>query len=108
MGMAESKVVPFGMNDQMLSRRIAEVAKDSSKVIILPHAKQRMRQRGVLLTQVNQVLLRGRVVEHAHRDIHGNWKCTLEATIAGDRIKVAAALREDPAGDFVIVITVMN
>lgn len=108
MGMAESKIVPFGMNDQMLSRRIAGVAKDSSKVFIVDHAKQRMRQRGILRTQVDRVLMTGKVVEHAHRNIHGNWQCTLEATIAGDRIRVAAALEEDPAGDFVVVITVMN
>ena len=107
MGM-KAKVLPFGMNDQMLSRRIAEIAKDSSKVIILPHAKQRMCRRKINRRQVDQVLLHGKVVEHAHRDIYGNWKCTLEAVIAGDRIKVPAVLNETPTGDFVIVITVMN
>lgn len=101
-------VIPIGMNDQRLARRIAGVAADSSKVVIVSHAKQRMRQRGVLLTQVLQVLQKGRVTDHAHRNVHGNWQCTLEATIAGDRIKVAAALQEDPNGDLVIVITVMN
>ena len=101
-------VIPIGMNDQRLALRIAGVAADSSKVITVSHAKKRMRQRGVLLTQILHVLQKGRVREHAHRNVHGNWQCTLEATIAGDRIKVAAALQEDPNGDLVIVITVMN
>ena len=101
-------VLPFGMNDRMLSRRIAEVAQDSSKVILLPHAKQRMRQRKVLFTQVIQVLTRGAVIEHAHRDIYGNWKCTLELLIAGDRIKVVTVLQESKHHDTVVVITVIN
>lgn len=110
MGMTESNsnIVPFGMNDQMLSRRIAEIASDSSKVFIVDHARKRMRQRGVLRTQVLQVLRIGKVVERAHRNIHGNWQCTLEAIIAGDRIKIPTALEENPSGDLIIVITVMN
>ena len=108
MAMAESNILPFGMNDETLRRRIAQVAKDSSKVFITPHATARMERRKVTRKQVNQVLMKGRVVEHAHLNIHGNWQCSLEEIIAGDRIKVAAALEQNPDGDLIIVITVMN
>lgn len=107
MGM-ESSVVPFGMNDQMLARRIAQVAQDSSKVILMPHAKKRMRERNILWTQIIQVLRKGLVVEHAHRNIRGNWQCTLKLLVAGDEIKLAAVLQENEAGESVIVLTVMN
>ena len=111
MGMAaraSAAVLPFAMNDASLKRRIAELARDSANVILVDHAKKRMRKRGILLTQVLQVLLRGSVVEPAHRDVYGCWKCTLQLTVSGDRIRVAAALGEDEFKNRVVVITVMN
>jgi hypothetical protein len=107
--MAESKVVPLlFMNDATLRRRIARVAADSSRVFVTPHAKSRMKQRGVLRTQLQRVLQNGNIVESAHRNVRGNWQCTLEAIDAGDRIRTAVALEHHPSGELVIVITVMN
>lgn len=96
------------MNDQTLRRRIAQVVADSSRMIVSPHAKKQMRRRNVLPTQVLQALRKGYVVEPAHQNIKGNWQCTLQHRIAGDEIKVAAALWVDPSGEWVVVITVMN
>src|SRR5216117_2717795 len=101
--------MPFEMNDESLRRRIAQVVNtDSSKMILSLHARKRMRKRRITPTQVLHVLRRGRVIEHAHRNIKGNWQCTLEALIAGDEIKVAAALVADSMGEWVVVITVIN
>lgn len=77
-------------------------------MIVLPHATQRMRKRKVLLTQVYETLIKGVVVEPAHRDIKGCWKCTLRHLTAGDVVKVTAALCQDEDGEIVVVITVMN
>lgn len=107
MGMT-APVRRFEMNDGSLARKIAQIAADSSRVIPAPHAKKRMRQRKILLTQVLHCLRKGKVIEPAHIDIHGCWKCTLEALISGDLIKVAAALSEDEHGECVVVITVMH
>lgn len=101
-------VIPFGMTDAALAKRIAEVASDSSGVILTPHAKRRMRERKIILTQVLQVLQRGVVAEPAHRNIYGNWQCVLERLVAGDRIRVVAALEERGIGVFVVVLTVIN
>ena len=98
----------FRMNDASLRRRIAEVVADSSRMVITRHAMQRIRKRRVTPTQVLHVLRKGVVAEPAHLNIKGNWQCTVEAHIAGDTIKVAAALATDSAGEWVIVITVMN
>jgi hypothetical protein len=108
MGMAESNVIPLVMNDKTLSQRMAAVAADSSRVILTGHAKKRMRERKILFTQVLKVLQRGLVVEPAHRDIYGNWKCTLDLSIAGDHIKVVAALVGVAPRETVVVITIMN
>lgn len=105
--MTKSNVIQLGMNDTTLRKRIAEVAADSARVQISKHAKKRMRQRQILLTQVLQVLVGGSIVEHAHLNIHGNWQCTLQRRVAGDLVKVAAALvLEDK--EAVVVITVMD
>ncbi len=96
------------MNDQNLRKKIAEVVADSSRMILSPHAKKQMLRRKVIPTQALHVLRRGYVVESAHRNIKGNWQCTLEAHIAGDTIRVAAALLTDSSEELVVVITVMN
>lgn len=95
------------MNDDTLRRRIAQLVADSSKMVLSLHAKNQMRRRKVLPTQVLHVLRKGYIVEHAHRNTKGNWQCTLEGLVAGDRIKVAAALVGDSSAS-VVVITVMN
>lgn len=96
------------MNDASLARKIAQIAADSSRVVITGHAKKRMRQRHILLTQVVHCLKHGIVIEPAHQDIKGSWKCTLEASVSGDMVKVAAALSTDDFGELVVVVTVMN
>jgi hypothetical protein len=96
------------MNDATLKRKIAEIAADSSRVVLLPHARRRMRERRVLLTQVVHCLRHGNIVEPAHLDMKGCWKCTLECLVSGDRVRVAAAVDKNERGELVIVITVMN
>lgn len=109
MGMPRSAMVLLlAMNDHSLKRKIGEVAADSSRVVILRHAKQRMKKRQILFTQVLHCLRHGNVVEPAHQDIKGCWKCTLESLVSGDLVRVAAALDRNDDGDLVLVITVMN
>lgn len=111
MGMGQARsgtVIAFAMNDATIKRLIAEIASDSTRVIFTPHAKQAMRRRRVLPTQVIQVLLKGTIYEPAHRDVYGCWKCTLQRTVSGDVIRVAAALGEDDLKNKVVVITVMR
>jgi hypothetical protein len=107
MGMAVP-ILRLAMNDVSLKRKIAQIAADSSRVVILPHAMKRMRKRRILLTQILYCLRNGNVIEPAHQDIKGCWKCTLEALVSGDLVRVAAALDKDEAGELVLVITVMH
>ena len=96
------------MTDQILRRRIAQVASDSSRVLFTRHARSRMKTRKVTPTQALHVLRSGYVVEPAHRNIRGNWQCTLEARVAGDQVRVATAMMTDADGDWIVVVTVMN
>ena len=96
------------MTDPILRRRIAQIAGDSSRVLFTRHARMRMRTRKVLPTQVLHVLRLGYVAEPAHRNIRGNWQCTLEAHVAGEQVRVAAALMTDSEGEWVVIVTVIN
>ena len=96
------------MTDDRLRRLIAVAGGDSAQIIFSKHALLRMRQRRILLTQVQYVLQRGNVSESGHQDLSGHWKCTLQAKVAGDLVRVAAALMEDKAKNTAIVVTVMN
>jgi hypothetical protein len=105
MGMP-SEPIPFRLNDQNLRRLISETANDSGRVFYTPHAKQRMRERKITLTQVLDCLRSGTVSEPAHTNLQGNWQCTLTRRNAGDLVRVAAALERTEDGDWVVVITV--
>ena len=107
MGMRSAKVLQMPVSDVTLRKRIAQIAVRSENVLLTSHARDRMRKRGVTLPQILATLRKGQVVEPAHLDIRGNWKCTLERVCAGERIKVAAAV-QDRDGEKVVVITVMN
>ena len=105
MGMP-AEPIPFRLNDQNLRHLISETAKDSGRVFYTPHAKQRMRERKITLTQVLDCLRCGTVSEPAHTNLQGNYQCTLTRRNAGDLVRVAAALERDEDGDWVVVITV--
>lgn len=104
MGMA--KTLPFKMNDTNMLRIIREIAEDTSRVFILKHAKERMRQRKISQTQVYSCLRKGSIVEPAHLSIYGDWKCTMQYRYAGDEINVSVALEREENGDYLAVITV--
>lgn len=97
------------MTDEALRRQIAALAADSSKVVVLEHAKARMLVRGVTLAQVLEVLRHGAVCEPAHQHLRtGDWRCTLERRVAGDLVRVVAALHEKATGEVVVVVTVIR
>lgn len=72
---------PLPLNDANMLRLIRELAQNSLNVFIEPHAKKRMKQRRITLTQVLACLSQGVIDEPAHENIRGNWKCTLRTNI---------------------------
>lgn len=107
--MGMGTVQQFKPSNPVFLQRIRQIAADSGRIIITKHAKQRMRQRRISLTQVIECLLKGRVVENAHIDIDGDWTGKIEHQYAGDRISVAVAIdgRQHRGEDMAIVITVI-
>jgi len=103
-GMAEP--IPFRMSDASLLRIIRQLAQNSCNVFVTDHARKRMRQRKIAMSQVLACLRLGGICEPSHQDIDGSWKCTLQYRWAGDDVRVAAALHRDEKGDWIAVVTV--
>ena len=89
-GMAEP--VPMRMNDANALKLLREIAQDSGNVILVDHARKRMRQRKVTTVQIIECLRRGVVSEPVALDIHGNWKLTVAHRVAGKDLNVAVAI----------------
>lgn len=96
------------LSDASFLKRLRAIAKDSHRVYLTPHAKQRMMKRRINLPQVLECLRRGQICEPAHLTIHGDWKATLQHQYAGDRVKVAVAIEKQDDGDLAVVVTVME
>lgn len=107
MGMRTARIIAFVMNDASFKRRVARLAADSSRVIIVRHARLRMRQRKITLPQILEVLRKGSIVEPVHQEIRGAWRAKFEKVVAGDRVQVVASL-ETVDEQEVIVVSVMR
>lgn len=108
--MNENKVISLvpALNDANFLRRLRQVAADSSRVVVMGHARKRMIERKINLRQVLSCLQKGVVSEPAHLSPHGGWKATVTHRCGGDQVSVVAALESQGSGDYCIVITVMR
>jgi hypothetical protein len=102
------KPLPLVLNDANALKLLREIASDSARILFSHHARQRMKQRKVSAQQVYQCLLKGRIDEATHLDMHGSWRCTVERVCAGESVRVAVAMYQNENGQWVSVITVMN
>ncbi|MSP81183.1 MAG: DUF4258 domain-containing protein [Rhodospirillales bacterium] len=93
---------PFPLSRPRATAILREAARTGADVVFTHHAARRMRQRGILRTQVLRCLGRGRIVEGPAADLHGNWTCRVAGLAEGRALSVAVAIVL-PEG--VIVIT---
>jgi len=100
--------LPFILNDANFLKRLRLAATDTSRIVTMPHAVKRMRQRKISLNQVVECLRKGTVGEPAHLTPYGDWKAIISYRIGGDMVSVAAVLEMKDNGDYCIVITVMT
>lgn len=101
-------VQPIRLTDAGFLKRLRAIAKDSHRVVLTKHARQRMKQRRINQRQIMECLLKGRIYEAAHQTIKGDWKATLEHQYSGDLVRVAVAIERQEDGDLAVVVTVME
>jgi len=75
--------------------------------MLSPHARRRAESRGFTDAQIYRCLRTGQMVDGPYRNIKGNWESTFEGTVAGDAMRVGAALHLATL-EYVVVITVVD
>lgn len=98
-----AEVMPFRMSRPIALQYIRSAAAES-RLVWLPHAKQRMRQRRISPAQVLSCLTRGVMTEGPALDIKGYWRCTMERLAAGEEVTVIVSFN---SRERVLVISVM-
>lgn len=84
-------------------KRIRALAEQSENVTLrIRHVKKRMRERGIDLEEILNVLRKGEIVEGPYLDEKGCWRCRVERLAAGEEITVVVAI----CGAELVVITV--
>ena len=106
--MGMGTVQPLRLSDAGFLKKLRVIAKDSDRVVLTKHAKQRMRQRRINQRQVMECLRKGRICEPAHLTIHGDWMATLEHQYGGDAVRVVVAIEQQEDGELAVVVTVMK
>ena len=106
--MGMGAVQPLRLTDAGFLKKLRSIVKDSDRIVLTKHAKQRMWQRHINQRQIMECLRRGRICEPVHLTMYGDWKATLEHQYAGDVVRVVVAIERKEDGEFAVVITVMN
>ena len=60
-----------------------------------PHLQGRLAKRGITMRQVLEVLRRGGATLGPTRDEYGDWRIKLKRRVAGRRVQVVVAVKED-------------
>lgn len=99
-------VLQIDLTPATASQMLAEIADDSSRVMITYHAEERMEERGITRTQVGRCLKHGKFTEGPYKSTKGNWEFTMEVASAGDVVSVVGALDwQETSGNYAVVIT---
>lgn len=95
------------LSDAGFLRKLRAIVRDSDRIVLTKHAKQRMGQRRINQRQIMECLRKGRIYEPVHLTIQGDWKATLEHQYAGDVVRVAVAIERQEDRELAVVVTVM-
>lgn len=90
--MADPDVVPLKLTKPAASRIIKEIAADPNKIVPVSHAKKRMVQRKISITQARRVVQAGFIDGEPWKDERGNWRVIMRGTSAGEQITVGISI----------------
>lgn len=98
-------VPAHGLTIAAAEARVHELAKVTARVRLSAHAKDRMAEREISMTEIYRVLQRGAVDGDPERTDRGDWKFKMTLPLRGRRtVGVAVALGQ--ACEFVTIVTV--
>lgn len=92
---------------QQLQKHVRTVAKNTAAIIILPHAKSRMKTRKVNVQEVFEVLREGCIHQRPEPNLaKGSLECRMERYIAGRDCAVVVALSDENPNLLVVTVWV--
>jgi hypothetical protein len=87
-----AEVVPLTLTSANALKVIRGIASDSSRIIVVAHAKMRGRQRSITRRQIELCVQRGTITEGPFLNAHGNWQVNLFRHAAGEEITCVVAI----------------
>ena len=90
--MTDPNVVPLALSKASASRLIKEISANPDNIVPVGHAKKRMVQRRITITQARRVVQAGYIDGDPWLDEHGYWRVTMRAATAGDEVTVGVAI----------------
>ncbi|WP_166169089.1 DUF4258 domain-containing protein [Acinetobacter sp. SA01] len=86
-------------------RKLREIAKDTRKIKLTTHVRERMMERGISLKQIICCFEYGDITEGPYPDTRGDSKLNITVRTAGENITTTVVIRCREDGDFSIVVT---
>ena len=91
-GMADA-VAPSRLSAAEALTVIREIAVDSGRIVLIPHAKKRSAQRSISRRQVERCCQKGTITEGPYPNAKGRWRATLYRHAAGEEVKCVVAIQ---------------
>ncbi|MEB3754895.1 DUF4258 domain-containing protein [Acinetobacter sp. MD2(2019)] len=86
-------------------RKLREIAKDTRKIKLSAHARERMKERNISLKQIICCFEHGDIIEGPYADTRGDCKLNVSVRTAGEIITTTVVIKVCENGDFSIVVT---
>lgn len=86
-------------------RKLREFAKDTSRIMLSKHARERMCERNISFKQILCCFEHGDITEGPYLDTRGDCKLNITVRTAGEDITTTVAIRSRDDGDYSIIVT---
>jgi Domain of unknown function (DUF4258) len=87
-----AEVVPLSLTAPAALRMVKALAADTSRIVVIQHAKKRQRKRGITRRQIELCLLKGSITEGPFMNPHGNWQVNVYRHAAGEEVTCTVAI----------------
>ena len=103
-----SSVKPLKPRESVVRQWLKEAGEEKRRLLISPHAQERMKERKIGRRQVLETLKHGTISEPLHKDVRGDWRCNVSGRHAGMRVTLGAVLKLQESGEWIVIATVFE
>lgn len=103
-----SSVKPLKPRESSVRQWLKEAGEGKRRLLISPHAQERMKERKIGRRQVLETLKHGTISEALHKDVRGDWRCNVSGRHAGMRITLGVVLKFQESGEWIVIATVFE